>query len=354
MTDTGTIRTLIRVDGGGQLGLGNVYRGLSVAAALVAEGMTTPDALRFLVGHDRAALVPVEAQGYHAEFIDMEGDLTAEVALHRSAVAGYRPRLVVTDVPARPDRPAEFFHSLRVDGVPTLLVHLSDENSGRSAADVVVEGDVHHMQDGQSTDSGTGTYPRTLRGPAYWLLNPAFADADTPAEASDDSLREGVFICLGGTDASGLSRRIPALAAYLPQGLQVLLVTGQATDQPDHLPPGWTHRAGLTPPEMAAAMRSHAVGITAGGVMMYEAASQGLPCVLALQRGAGQEPGSMAFNTAGVHLYAGYADRITLQHLAMGVNQLLADQSRRADRARATVDGRGVQRLLAVIREELP
>ncbi|NDJ85548.1 MAG: hypothetical protein GYB66_06660, partial [Chloroflexi bacterium] len=220
---------------------------------------------------------------------------------------------------------------------------------GRYAADIVVEGDIHYSQQGKSTDSGHGSRPRLLQGPAYWLLNPVFAKRKEDPNIE----RQGVFICLGGTDTSGLSQRVVTLAAHLSHTTPVQLVTGQPEDAPPDLPPHWSHTAQLPPASIADAMRRSAIGIIAGGVMMYEAASQGLPCALALQHDAGQEPGAATFDRLGVHIHAGYADSVSIETLADICRRLLDERATRAVRARALVDGHGVSRLIAVIEEEM-
>ena len=346
------MRVLFRADGGDDLGLGNVYRCLSLAAALLDAGLTTADAITFVIGYREHALNPVRERGFAALYLAVPPGSTDEQTAQREIVARLRPRLVVTDVPARPDRDAAFFHSLRHDDGDSRLLHLSDENAGRCAADIVVQGDVYHGKGGRSHDDGPGARPRVLSGPAYSQLNPVFAQA----RLSQANGRAGVFVCFGGADPTGMTARMGELAAALPPGLPVTLVAGAGVAVPDPLPAGWTLRRALAPAQIAAVMQTAALGIIAAGVMSYEAACMGLPCLLVIQN-RWQEPVARGFAAEGVHVSAGHIDHVTPAALAATCTRLLndpADLQKRSAAGTMLVDGAGTARVAAAVSEELP
>lgn len=333
-------RVAVRVDGGGRLGLGNVYRSLSVAHEIVAVGMALGPNMQFWVGGEDTAAQVVRNMGFDADYI---GPASASGDAHLGLVRQYQPDLVIVDVPAQPNRPVEFFQSLRAAS-GSFLVNLSDENTGRHEADLVVEGDIYHAIE----DTGSGCHPRYLRGVRYCLLNPIFARMRKDTYAR----RKGVLICFGGSDPAGLTER--AARALADMG-EITLIVGKGVQPAGAYPPHWRVLYDVTPRNLASLMGAHALGMISGGLMQYEAACLGLPCLVIAQN-AGQMPAAQAFSRAGVHRLLGEASSVQEHQIRSAYEswidggQTLED---RGKRGMALVDGLGTARVVAALRDEV-
>jgi hypothetical protein len=131
------------------------------------------------------------------------------------------------------------------------------------------------------------------------------------------------------------------------------------------LPAAWTARFRqlgtdlVEPASFASCLRDCAVAVLAGGVSLYEAAALGTPTV-ALAIVQGQRPTVLAFQRAGLtcdggRLLAGRT-RTSARRVARLVDRLLGEPARRQAMSRAgrrCVDGRGAQRVAAIVRRAL-
>jgi spore coat polysaccharide biosynthesis predicted glycosyltransferase SpsG len=335
------MRAAFRVDSGGAIGLGNAYRALSVAHTLVEAGMCSPDEVIFWLGYSTTAAPVVESAGFRVRLVAGAD----ERAAHARLLEADQPELVLVDVPEAPDRGEDFYHSLR--GAATrLLINLSDQNSGRHAADLIVQGDAYHASD----DGERCARPRILSGVRYTLLNPSFARLaaqPTPERARD------LLICFGGSDPARLNAHIVALLTAADARHTITLVIGRDAPQID-VPSDWAVYRDLPPTHLAGLMRIHRIGILSGGLMQYEAACLGLPCLIIAQN-AGQFPASQAFDTAGVHCFLGGTNALDENVFRSALDDWLSDPARLAERSQAAqrmVDGRGCIRLVTLIQEE--
>jgi UDP:flavonoid glycosyltransferase YjiC (YdhE family) len=142
---------------------------------------------------------------------------------------------------------------------------------------------------------------------------------------------------------------VTRIAAAIPD-LDGRIILGPDTPAPE-LPPGWAIARDIPPTEVSAAMSRARAGRIAGGRMMYEAASRGLPCVVIPQNEM-QGPGARAFDALGVHVVLGIEpDDLAI---ADAIGDTLDNESRRRKRAttgREVVDGLGGQRVAQTIAE---
>ncbi len=339
------MRAAFRVDSGGVIGLGNAYRALSVAHTLVEAGMCSPNEVTFWLGYSTAAAPIIKSAGFSVRLSEAFSQPADEYVAHARLLEADQPELVLVDVPEAPDRGADFYHSLR--GAATrLLINLSDQNSGRHAADLIVQGDVYHVPD----DGERCARPRILSGARYTLLNPSFSRlAEQPAPERTRDL----LICFGGSDPARLTTRIVALLGAAGARHTITLVIGGDAPQID-VPSDWAVYRDLPPTHLAGLMRIHRIGILSGGLMQYEAACLGLPCLIIAQN-AGQFPASQAFDTAGVHRFLGGANVLDENALHSALDDWLSDPAQLTERSQAAqqmVDGRGCSRLVTLIQEE--
>jgi len=344
------MRLLVRTDGGKEIGLGNVYRTLALLQQFEHLCLVEKTDILFLTGYNAQAAELVASHGYRVEHIGRIS-LEAEIAIQREWARRWQPHCAVVDVPEAPDRPPEFFEALRWSS-DMLVVNLSDCNSGRHKADLVVEGDIYHCDD--PVARAVGQRPRYLRGPKYWIVNPAFASERDNTERNLS--RSGILISFGGSDPARLNYKIASLADHLsPDISPVTLVVGRGVDHTPTFPPDWHILQGVSPNQMAKAMHEARVGILSGGLTMYEAACVGLPALIIAQN-VGQELGAQTFARFRIHNYLGRADEVEIERIARACEKLYWDREewqRKSAQGMNLVDGLAAKRIIEAIIQEM-
>lgn len=322
-------RILFRVAAGPRLGFGHLVRGARLARAL---GLPYRVSLR---GSDEAVHV--------ARRLGASLDCPTPRRLSRSAWDA-----VVVDDPHAPSG-RRWLRAARRQGLLALSIH--DLGLGAEGADVVVDGTVgapHRRWDG-----------------GRWYVGPRFAilsDQLHPGTRGGATRvrRAGVLISLGGGRrlrviwqvACEIRRRAPSLRMRVAPGLTPVSAAWSARFQ----------QIGaelVEPSSFVSCLRSCAVAVLAGGVSLYEAAALGTPTV-ALAVVEGQRPTVLAFHRAGLTCDGGRLlpgrTRAAAHRVACLADRLLGDPGRREAMSRAgrrCVDGRGTQRVAAIVRREL-
>ncbi len=311
------MRLLVRVDGGKDIGLGNIYRSLSLVNEFEETGLVKKNGIIFLTGHDDLAAQIVDNLGYQVEHIG-RGSLEQEVTLQNKIANYWRPNCVLVDVPEVPDRAGDFYDAFRWSN-NVLLVNLSDQNTGRVRADLIIEGDIFYKN--QDSPTRPTEKPIYLRGPKYWIVHKEFASI----RASNIFKREGILICFGGADPAHLTDNIGVMEKYLHNEVSVTLVVGKGINEKGNFPAKWNVLHNVSPGEMAKTMAGKQIGVISGGLTMYEAACVGLPSIIIAQNEK-QIMGAETFSKLGVHCYLGKACNTDNLDIADACNNLLQSQ----------------------------
>lgn len=190
---------------------------------------------------------------------------------------------------------------------------------------------------------------RPFQGPERGAESPALRPADAPHPID-------ILVTMGGSDPAGMTEFTLDALNRLARPLAVQVVVGPAFSRAPALA-GMAARSkhavrvSQGPDAMAPLMRASRVAVASFGVSAYELAACGVPAVhLCLT--ADHARSSSAFVDARIaHSLGVFAD-VRPEQIAEAVGGVLGDASRRttmAERARTLVDGRGAQRVAALI-----
>jgi spore coat polysaccharide biosynthesis predicted glycosyltransferase SpsG len=197
-------------------------------------------------------------------------------------------------------------------------------------------------------------YPhaRALLGPRYALLRPGFRQARPRRD------QNRIFLCFGGSDPGGMTLRAAQALAQEPYALDI--VAGYANADAAALRelcaahPGW--RLFVDHPHPEALMAQAALGVGAGGGMMWERAAMGLPSVVVSI--ADNQRGVCAAMDAGRAIaYLGPQQDVTGAALRGAVARLMRDTPARdamGKTARRLVNPRGAMRVADAMRRLAP
>jgi UDP-N-acetylglucosamine:LPS N-acetylglucosamine transferase len=179
------------------------------------------------------------------------------------------------------------------------------------------------------------------------------AQGFSPAEATYPI---DILVTMGGSDPAGMTAFALDALNLLPRPLAVQVVVGPAFSRASSLAEIVAHskhavRVSQGLDAVAPLMRASRLAVASFGVTAYELAACGVPAVhLCLT--ADHARSSSAFEQAQIAERLSVFSHIRPQQVAEAVGGLLGDASRRTEmaaRARALIDGRGAQRVAALV-----
>jgi spore coat polysaccharide biosynthesis predicted glycosyltransferase SpsG/CMP-N-acetylneuraminic acid synthetase len=331
-------RVLFRVDGGGEIGMGHVYRSLAAAEALVK---LKPNAdVCFLMRADRPeGAQHVSRKGYQVRVLAGEASALP-------AIRDYSPNLIVNDLPSLND---DYLRSLAKLGATTVnfVDSLADIEKPQSTAAVIIA--VLAEEEVELEDY--------YAGPAFAILREAFQ------KRSADIREKGrhVVLSFGGSDPQGLT--LKALAALAPLShtvpkLEVTVVLGPAFSQLSELD-GLLRRLPIRPrilrhvEHMADILVEGDVVLCSGGMTVFEIAALGRPGIVLCQN-AKEEARMRSFAREGSIWNLGLGTEVEESFLRDKARELLFDPEARRRMSEAgmrLVDAHGASRVANVMKE---
>lgn len=325
------LKLLLRLDAGHRVGLGHAVR----SAALV-ERLGRP--VELVVAGNGEALAQFFPQARLCPLGDDGDDLVR-------LVAAERPDAVLVDVPHLAE---DAWRRLGTAGHPVIAV---DDEGGAVVADLVINGTVldsyHHYPT-------VATSARLLLGPDYTLLRPAFAV--TPWR--DPEAAAVTIVVGGGERARDWAFRLME-ADHTGWGAITMVVGSAFPDRPVLAEAcecqGITLRHGLDAAGLAQLLARAQVALITGGMVLYECMAVGTPAVVFPQV-PNLPPEAEWFAAKGCIIDLGYEGGMDMNTVSARVGALLADRvaaRRMAAKARACVDGHGLERAAAAINELL-
>ena len=236
---------------------------------------------------------------------------------------------------------AELWSALRGSGRPVIAV---DDEGGELTADLIINGtvpDSYHFYPALRPDG------RALTGPLYTLLRPAFEaapwrDPDAPSVAvvvgSGERARDWAFALVGDTiDRSAWGKVSMVVGAAFPK----METLQNACDQADV-----RLLSGLDAHGMADLLAGSRVALITGGMIMCEALAVGVPAIVFPQV-PNLIPETAWFAARGAIRDLSFDGGMDMALVEAEVKALLHDRAEAAAqsaRARAIVDGRGLER----------
>jgi spore coat polysaccharide biosynthesis protein SpsF len=376
---------IVRCDGGAEIGMGHVSRGLALADALRQEhAVRVAFAMR---GAGSAGAAAVRAAGYPVEPIDAPDDADygdTLVALASSHGAG----AIVVDVRDALSRAS--LAAVRASGVR--VVTNDDASDRRLAADLAFYPPVPQVDE----LDWTGFAGQRFVGWEWVLLKREFASgasaraahasdanpgaralpppiAGNPVSLGESPERQGrqpsgdgaalsaspaidILVTMGGSDPAGMTEFTVDALNLLPMPLAVQVVVGPAFARPNQLVGAIVRsphavRVVQSPSSMASLMRASRVAVASFGVSAYELAACGVPAVhLCLSPDHARS--ASAFEREQIAVSLGVFPGVRPNELSAAVARLIGDagcRMRMSARALALVDGQGAARVARLV-----
>ena len=328
---------VIRADGSHEIGLGHIFRMLSLAQVLAAGGHQAS----FLSLLDERANAMVAKAGYGLAIVDSgDGECVAR------ALAQSPPDLLLNDVL---DTTTGYMKAVRP--CAGRVANLDDRGPGGSLADIVVNS-LPCTYRRRSADPE----PRYLEGPEYLIIGSNFRELMGRSSRHAAVCRR-VLVTFGGSDTHGQTVRVARVLRTVDGLDHIDIVVGPSFAHGTELARTTAADERVTVscdvPNLAAIMDGHELAIVGGGITLFEAAAIGLP-TLSIAWESFEAANARWCESQGFCCYLGRGHEIDDRSISAGVGELLTNRvlrQRMGERGPAAVDGRGLQRLAATLLE---
>src|ERR1700675_2042077 len=325
-----------RVDGGRSVGMGHVVRCLWLASALRD---TYGNSVSFCMAQDEIGISIVQSRGWPVlrvaseEFGGVDGDALNIIN--------------IIDLPGGVS--AEAVRSWRQRNPRSLVVLMDGTCTGRIEADLVVS-PIERLPDPASWQGFRG---RRYEGPAYAILDPAFARV--PRRLSSMVREPRILVSMGGSDPYGLTLQALSALDSMEELFHVTIAIG----------PAFLHEVELRT-WLAGARRRYEcrredslldlmvnsdLALVSFGTTVYELAAAGLPAI-ALSITEDHAQSAEVFAQLGSLMHLGLFSTVSDEQIQSAVRELLNSQQLRlgmAQRGQALVDGKGAERVAKLL-----
>lgn len=326
-------KIVIRVDGYKEIGMGHIYRALTLA-----DHRLDHDFHFVLRGQSDIGIRQIKKRNYQYSVC---GD-SAEDQVR--TIADLEPNIIINDVL---DTSTEYMQLLR-DKTTARVVNFEDVGDGRQLADVVINA----LYDTTSI----GKHNHVFVGEDYVCLRDEFLAAKLTVFKTEI---KKIILLFGGTDPGNLSGRILHwVAASIPAEVEIILIVGPGNPNIQDIR---TEASSLGRRiEIVAGtgvltkyIREADLAITSGGRTVFELGSQGVP-MLVINQNQRETQHHFANNTLGV-VNLGLASNLNKEVFTSTLNEMLQSSLLRLKMRKAllSVDWKnGIERTWRLILDE--
>lgn len=351
----------VRVDGNHGMGLGHLYRSLSVARALRRMLGFEPVfiVLRSTLESGFARILKNEA--FRIEVVSGTESDCEDPSRIRLLIAAERPTVVMTDLltpdpsdhdllknPELRDRSVQsYVEALKVLGTP--IVSITDEPERITIRPHAV---IDHSCYFPAEDYGAVPDTHFYLGPDYFPLSDDFVPFVGQQRSTPDKARR-VLVLFGGSDHNRFTLRVAREVAKL-SGTSFAVVLGPAIKEREVARAEIGALGGklVEGAESIAALVFEAdLAVSAGGNTVFELAALGVPAITLCTRER-QCRNADYFQSKGCLLNLGLGTEVADETIGVSVRQLAEDAAGRARMTlagRQTVDGRGLARIVDIV-----
>lgn len=334
-------RVLIRADGSNAIGLGHIYRMKTLAESLVATGYrvafvtVADDVVKALLKE-----IPVNCYFFHTENF-------RDAISH--AMSTETPHLLIYDAL----RTSEEDLCVIRKGSGCRIVTFDDTGAGLTMADAVINPMVFCWGEYRTSECRA----RLFEGPDYMILPTSIGEyirREKPIR--QDAIQ--VFCAYGGTDTYNLTERTIEALNLSKKSLMLRVNLGpgvQSNESFSRTVANSQHCVKVIKqiPNLFEEFWAADVVLCAGGLMVWELAAIGTPSI-AIAAEAHEERNLDFLSRAGTTVSLGYYKNVIWEEIPDVLSGLLTEGSARirmSHAGRKTVDGKGLTRVLEIVRE---
>ncbi len=312
------VDVVIRADGSKQIGMGHIFPMITLAKELKQQGHQVsflthkdPSTLAALK-KNRLVYYPISSPAAYGEISRVIGRI--------------RPSLIIVNTWKNESKP----HFLAMKSANSPLIGFHQMNFGLRECNVVIN---------PLPSAFTKVNPNKVR--ARYYFGPDFIVFDQKSQMLSKKAKnypeviKKVIIVLGGTDCHNLSPKIKETISHTLPSAVIKIVRGELSQQ-----------------ELFLAIHDADIAITGGGNTIFEAAFLGTPSI-SLAQESWEEKTIQYAERHGTAVYSGFRE-VALDNIPEILKELTVKKRREmSSSGKKLVDGKGLQRIIAIIKDLL-
>lgn len=355
---------LFRADGSSHLGMGHIMRCIAFAQGMDKLGVHPVFVIR---DYDQKITDLIRHYGYDVETIPHDSSFVEDVDLTLEFATRYSATLIITDLSnkdilANLDECSRYLEILK--STPKFLVAIDGLGEDCVSNKIPITFDIVIIPYYGAENKDYKIYPTTklLVGPAYFIFRKEFIEA---AKVSREIKRDAqnILVTMGGSDPLNVTIKIAkALNMLDKRTLNLRLVIGagfkaSVKQELERILKSFkgNYKIIVGSDNMAELMLWSDLAITCGGLTKYEAAVTGTPSIIISQVDNEAEL-SKEFEICGTALHLGLISEVDEADIVKAIEKLLNDyalRSQMSKRGKNMVDGKGVERIISEIPQEV-
>ena len=329
---------LFRADGNDKLGLGHIVRCLALADELKKY---LDLEVKFITKYEEGKK-NIEEKNYNVTLV--EDDELSQIS---NLTTG--DTLLVTDFLNTDNRYISEIR--RKTGLKVVCI---DNNTKlkRIDADIVINANV--FDKGETKVIGTTRY---FWGPKYMVLRKEFEEAFKEKKKLIVEVKE-ILVMFGGTDPKGYTLKVADALKKLQNSVHITLILGPGFSYSNKLDEIISEDGKFDvfsdPRNLIKLMKKADMAITAAGITLYELAALGVPSI-AVPQAKHQEDIAKAFEIFGACINIGVSP--DNKQIYKSTIRVMGDDSLRrqlSENAPKFVDGKGAERVIKLLKSEIP
>jgi len=326
------IKFIFRVDGGNDIGLGKVYRAVTLATEL--NEMFNCD-IHFISDEKYAGGVEfIQSNGFSVSTSTGEEDLDEMERIN--------PDVVFLDIEDVNEQ-----YMQRIHKMSAALVNLEDLEDGLEQADFVI-----NPQQSPQLKSDSNQ----LFGTDYFILREEFQGRSATTREN----AENILLTFGGSDPLNLTVDTVRVLGDADLPFSYRLIIGPDFNRDEELfslPNSVLNQFDIrySVQNMGDLMEWADIAISSGGRTVYELAATGTPSIVIAQN-SGEIDRMKLLVQQGIIEFLGHGNNVDFHNIPSELEELANDVQRRSimsNRGQQIVDGQGIQRILKIVEEIL-
>ncbi|EKD27909.1 MAG: glycosyltransferase 28-like protein [uncultured bacterium] len=333
------MKIAIRVDGSKELGMGNIFRSLTLADELKSNGQD----VSFIVKSYVDAYETIQKKDFPVFLVNansINGSLTAQVC---SIIDSYGFQMVINDI-----KNTDTCYMKELKSRNLIVVNFDDLGTGRNLADFLF--DAFLISNSQNNKPGHNF------GPKFMILRNEFNSKNNKRIIPRNV--NVITVIMGAANTGDLLDKVLKAISLLPDRIQFNIILSKAVTnaeiyQLNYSKPNFTFH--YHPHNISELFSKSDLVITAGGISMCEACSQGTP-TLVIPQMPHEETNAKHFETLGAVETFSYNPEISLDNIHDKVLELINNHSKRvslSSNGMKLIDGNGLNRILEVLTPHL-
>jgi UDP-2,4-diacetamido-2,4,6-trideoxy-beta-L-altropyranose hydrolase len=319
-----------RVDGANEIGMGHIFRCISLARELSSLG-----GIIFFVEKSKRVKDVIVSHGF---------PVVAPELFHDFAHNEKEEVIVITDLIEKKTT-KEWCDAIEMED-NVIHVGIHDLGLNQFDSDVIIDGAITNIESYSKKD-----WIKYYLGKEYMIINTDF-EKHIGMNKDYSKVLDKILLCFGGSDPSNITEGIvPRLSEHF-KNIEFLVIAGPENESARKVKGKFRNVKILTGmKDISGIIFDSDILVTSGGILLYEAACIGTPTI-AICHDKEQSKTALQFHKAEVAINMGLYRKLNLRDLISRIEELSRDLKKRqkmGEKGKELIDGKGIYRVKKII-----